>query len=251
MNHTAAKVKVFCTTDYSLFKMVDGNRPINKKKVERIIKEIKAGNDVLDECPILVTEQNGHMDIKDGQHRFQIAKQLKRAVHYIIHEQQMSLYNVATMNSNTEKWTAENFINCYATAGNENYIRLKQFRDKYNIAIGSCLTLLTYGVQKNDGLISTLYDHFQQGTFEIKTYKQAVQYMELCKSFSEYKYWTSRAFLISMTKILQAGKCDMDVLLKKFNENPLALIYSPDWKKIIANLEEIYNKGNTKRRTIF
>jgi len=98
MNHTASKVKVFQSTDYKLFKLIDGNRAINKKKVDRIIAEIKAGNDVLDESPILVTEVKNHLEVKDGQHRLQVAQQLKRPVHYIVKKQSMSLYNVAKVN---------------------------------------------------------------------------------------------------------------------------------------------------------
>ena len=49
MNHIPAKVKVFQTTDYKRFTNIDGNRPLNKKKIQRIIDDIKSGNDILDE----------------------------------------------------------------------------------------------------------------------------------------------------------------------------------------------------------
>lgn len=251
MKHKSSEVQVFMTDDYKVFRMINGNRPLNKKKIEKIISEIKEGNDVLNECPILVTESNGSLEVKDGQHRFHVAKQLKRAVHYIVKKQDMSLYNIAKMNTNTDKWKAEDYINCYVAAGDDHYKKLKEFHKKYDISIGSCLTLLTYGIQKHDGTIAELYAQFQQGIFKIKTWKEAVQFMELCKSFSTYKYWSSRGFLIAMTKIVTKGTCQMDVLVKKFNDNPQMISYSPDWKKIVANLEDIYNKGNSKRRTIF
>ena len=43
MQHSVSNVKVYATTDYKRFVVLDGNRPINKKKVERIIKEIESG----------------------------------------------------------------------------------------------------------------------------------------------------------------------------------------------------------------
>lgn len=251
MNHTLSKVKVYQSDDYSLFKYLDGNRAINNKKIEKIIKEIESGNDILDEVPILVNDNKTHLEVLDGQHRLEVAKRLKRLVHYTIKKNKMSLYNVAKVNSNTEKWTAEDFINCYTKAGNENYVKIGNFYKKYKIGVGSILSLFTYGIQKHDGTIAELFIAFEQGTFEVKKYKEAVQFAELCKSFSAFPNWNTRAFLIAISKIIRADKCEMDVLLKKFNEDPKQLTYHPDWKGVITNLEEIYNKGNSKRRVIF
>lgn len=251
MDHTLSKVKVYQSTDYKKFKSVTGNRGINKKKIERIISEINSGNDVLDEHPILVTEKNNHLEVKDGQHRLLVAEQLKRPVHYIIKKEDMTLYNVAKVNSNVEKWRPIDFINCYAAAGNEHYIKLSKFHKKYGIGVGSCLSILTKGLQSHDGTIADLYVQFEHGKFEITMYKEGVQFVEICKSFEAYKGWNKRGFLIAISKILRADKCDMDVLLRKFNNDPKQLTYHADWKGFITNLEQIYNIGNSKRRTIF
>jgi hypothetical protein len=251
MNHTKSKVTIYQTDDYSLFRLLEGNRPLNKKKIEKIISEISSGNDILDEVPILVNENKNHLEVLDGQHRLEVAKKLKRAVHYTIKKSKMSLYNVAKVNSNTEKWTSDDFINCYSKAGNENYIKIGAFYKKYKIGVGSILSLFTYGIQNHDGTIAELFVQFEQGTFEIKKYKDAVQFAELCKSFSEYPNWNTRAFLIAISKIIRAEKCQIDVLLKKFKDDPKQLTYHPDWKGVITNLEEIYNKGNSKRRVIY
>jgi len=251
MNHTLSKVKVYQTEDYKLFKNIDGNRPINKVKIERIIKEIGHGNDVLDEHPILVSEKNGHLEITDGQHRLEVAKKLNRPVNYIIKKEKMSLYNIAKVNSNVEKWRPIDFVNCYSKAGNEDYIKLGKFHKKYKISIGSCLSILTRGLQSHDGNIANEYVKFEQGTFVITMYKEAVQFVEICKSFEAYKGWNKRGFLIAISKILRGEKCEMDVLLRKFNDDPKQLTYHADWKGFIYNLENIYNKGNSKRRVIY
>jgi hypothetical protein len=251
MNHTPSKVKVYQTTDYKLFKLVDGNRSMNKNKIDRIIKEIKSGNDVLDESPILVNEIKNFLEIKDGQHRFEVAQQLKRPVHYIIKERNLSLYNVAKVNSNTEKWKASDFINCYAKAGNDNYKQLAKFHKAYGIAIGTCLTILTYGANKHDGSREDLIVAFQQGTFVVKKYKEAVQFAEICKSFSAFSGWNGRGFIVAISKILQADKCDFDILLKKFNRDTTKLTNQSNWKGYVNNLEMIYNYDNSKRKVIF
>ena len=251
IKHIPSKVKVFETTNYKLFRRVEGNRGINKKKIQRIIKEIESGNDILDEAPVLVKEVNSHLDILDGQHRVEIAIQMKRPVHYIIHKENMTLHNVAKVNSNVEKWKAIDFINCYAKSGDDNYIKLGKFHKSYHVSVGVCLSLFTFGCVKHDGAVAELYLQFEQGVFKIKKHKEAIQFTEICKSFSAFPGWNGRSFMIAISKILGADKCEMDVLLKKFNSDPTQLTYHSNWKGIINNLEQIYNKGNSKRRVIF
>lgn len=251
MKHAISKVKVFQTSNYNVFRRIEGNRILNKKKIERIITEIKTGNDILDEVPILVKEANKHLEVLEGQHRLEIAIKLKRPVHYIIHKKEMNLYNVAKINSNTEKWKFNDFINAYVKAGNEQYRLIEKFHNTYGIAIGIVLDLLTNGASKRDGSNMVLNRQFEEGIFQVKKYKEAVQVAEICKSFEQFAGWNSRPFIIAICKILQAEKCDLDILIKKFKEDPSRIQKHANWKNTLTNLEEIYNKGNSKRRTIF
>jgi len=252
MNHTPSKIKVFKTEDYSLFQNVDGNRPLNKKKIARIIAEIQGGNDILDEVPVLVKEAKSKLHVLDGQHRVQIAKELSRPVHYIIHKEDMSLYKVAKVNSNVEKWSDADFIRCYEKAGNTNYKRIREFHEQYGIAVGLCLNLLSLGKMAAG---STNHDgirhEFETGSFEVKKMKEARILAELCKNFEAFKAWNTRPFIIAIGKIVDADKCDFNVLVKKFTEDPTQLQNQGNWKSYLVNLEAIYNKGNSKRRTIF
>jgi hypothetical protein len=250
MEHKLSKVKVYQSTEYGSFHMVDGNRPINKNKIAKIIKEIQAGNDVLDESPILVTEHKNKLLIKDGQHRFQVSRELKRPVHYIIHKRDMSLYNVAKVNSNTEKWTAENFVNAYAKAGNEHYLQLQKFHKKYGFSIGLCVKMLTVGIQRSkpDG---SLTERFEQGLFVVKAYKEAVLFAEHCKNFEAFPAWKSQAFVTAIGRILATGLADMGVLVKKFNNYKSRLLMQNNTKDYLNNLAEIYNIDNSKQRPIY
>ncbi len=252
MQHSPSKVKVYLTNEYKIFENVDGNRPLNKNKIQRIIDEIKAGNDILDEVPVLVKEVKNKLQVLDGQHRVDIARQLKRPVHYIIHKEQMTLHNVAKVNSNVEKWNGQNFIDAYVKCGNENYKKLDEFRKKYGFAIGPCLTLLHHGRLIADfGASAEVSRQFETGIFEVKKYKEACQLAEICKSFEAFNAWTSRNFIIAISRIVAANKCELDILLTKFNKNPKALLVQTTWRNYLTNLEEIYNAGNSKRRIIF
>lgn len=251
MEHQISKVKVYQTTNYKIFKKIEGNRILNNKKIERIIKEIESGNDVLDEVPVLVKEAKNVLEVLDGQHRLQVAQKLNRPVHYIIHKQDMSLHNVAKVNSNVEKWKFSDYINCYVAAGNDNYKKIQKFHDTYGVAIGSCLVMLTRGTLTNDSTDDELNQKFQMGQFEVKKYKEACQVAEICKTFSEHANWNSRPFVAAISRILAAEKCDFDVLVKKFKRDPSRLKYHSNWKGVANNLQEIYNIDNSKQRLIY
>jgi hypothetical protein len=251
MEHQQSKVKVYQSENYKMFKRIDGNRKTSAKKKERIIKEIQSGNDILDESPILVKENKHVLYILDGQNRFEIAEELKRPVHYIIKKDDMSIYNVAKVNSNVEKWKFSDFINSYIASGNENYKKIQKFHDTYGIAIGTCLVMLTYGTIISDSSMESLNQKFQMGEFEVKKYKEACQVAEICKTFSEYDKWNSRPFVTAISRILIAEKCDFDVLVKKFKRDPSRLKYHSHWKGFANNLQEIYNIDNSKQRVIY
>lgn len=253
MEHTSSKVKVYQTTNYKLFKKIEGNRVLNGKKIDKIIKEIQSGNDVLDEVPILVKEAKHALEVLDGQHRLEVAQKLNRPVHYIIHKQDMTIHNVAKVNSNTEKWKSSDFVNCYATAGNDNYKKIDKFHKTYGVSIGSCLVLLHYGSYKNDTGFDrdNLTAAFETGTFEVKKHKEACTVMEICKTFSAFGGWNTRPFIVAICRILAAEKAELDVLVKKFTADTTKLKTHSSWKEYLVNLEEIYNIGNSKRRVIF
>jgi hypothetical protein len=253
MEHTKSKTIVYHSSDYKRFRMVDGNRAINKNKIARIIKEIKEGNDVLDESPILVTESRNSLEIKDGQHRFMVAQELKRPVHYILKGKDMSIFNVARVNSNTEKWKGMDFINAYSKSGNhtEDYKTLGKFHKEYGFAITACLILLAHGSLKSEGSNESLTAQFQNGTFQVKKLKEARLFAELCKIFDKHPGWNGRGFTYAVSRIIACGQCDFDVLKKKFLRDPLKLTSHPNWKGYADNLQRIYNFDNSKQRVIY
>lgn len=254
LEHTPATVMVFQSTDYKKFRNIQGNRSLNELKIKRIIKEIETGNDVLDHVPILVSENKKSLDIIDGQHRFEIAKLLKRPVHYIVRPE-ISLLNIAKVNSNVEKWKPVDFINCYIATGNDNYQKLSNYIEDYQIPLGVSLMLLSKGMLKHDGsggnTWNTLKAQFESGTFEVKYMKQAKDIAEACAKFRDFKGWNSRGFVIAICKVLAADVVDFEEFSSKVAANIKDLQSKSNYKEYLTALENIYNKGFSKRRVIF
>jgi hypothetical protein len=247
ITHKASTVPVFQTEDYNLFGMMKGNRPLNQNKIGRIIKEIENGNDMLPYYPIQVRVEEGQLIILDGQHRFFICRKLNKPVHYIVVMEKKSMLDIAKINSNVEKWKPEDFINCYITAGINDYKILKDYIQSYGFSLGICLSLLASGDPGSaNGSIPELHEHFVNGTFKVKTLEEATAFGEMCKQFSSFKNWRGRPLLIALHRVKKANKIEFDELVAAYNRNPGMLKEQANFKDYIVNLEQI---ANVNKRT--
>ncbi len=252
MQHTDSEVKVFVTTDYSIFSRTKGNRDIENFKAKRIAEEIKNGNDLLCNFPILVAQGELKLEVKDGQHRLAAATMTNKPIYYIIRKDDLSLDKMANFNSLQSKWKPKDFINCYIEKGNNNYVLLNEFTERYQLPISISLNLLYYGITGNDsGAQDDISMLFKKGKFVVKHMKQATEIIEECRKFEAFDGWNTRSFIVTISKILGADKCDFDELVKKFNQAPTDLQKHGNTKGYLTNLETIYNKGYSKRRIIF
>lgn len=250
MQHIESATKVYQTKDYDRFMMINGNRGINNKKIQKIIDEIGGGNNMLAYKPIEVSETNEFLFILDGQHRFYVSKKIKEPVYYIIVKEDKNMQEIAAINSLTEKWKMKDFINCYVNQGNENYIKLQEFIDRYPINIGTSLRLLIGGTPGTEGSSPDITDEFQKGRFEIKRWIEAVSLAESCLLFSACSFWRDRSFVIAIYRIRNAGLISIEELATAVNKNIDKLQKQVSQKLYIYNLEQIVNIGKQKRIVI-
>lgn len=111
---------VVCSTkNYGLFKILNSNRSIKKRNVEKLMKSFKITKGMMISKPIIVDKE---LNVIDGQHRLAACKELGIPVHYVITND--SIENIPLYNTYQEKWGMEDYVNYYATKNNENYIRL-------------------------------------------------------------------------------------------------------------------------------
>jgi hypothetical protein len=250
ITHKSSTVPVYQTEDYNLFGMMKGNRALNQNKISRIIKEIERGNDMLPYYPIQVKVEDEQLIILDGQHRFFICQKLKKPVHYIIVVEKKTLLDIAKTNSNVEKWKAEDFINCYITAGINDYKILKDYLHAYGFSLGVCLQLLSTGDPgAANGSNRTIHNQFENGVFSVQTLEKANAFGEMARQFADFKNWRSRDFLLALQKIIKAQKIGFDEVVSFYKLNTAMLKPQAHFKDYIINLEQIVN-ANKKNRIL-
>jgi hypothetical protein len=251
MKHVESSIKIFFSKDYSLFRMINGNRQLNNNKIKRIRNDILKGLDVLRYCPILVKENKNTLEIIDGQHRYWVAKEMKSKVWYIVVED-FTLHDIAKINSNTEKWATKDYINCYIQQGNVHYQFLREFMEKTGFPLSVTLRLLATGKVGGDaGVDEKNSDKFKRGQFEVLFEKEANRMVDAVRQFEEFPGHNSRHFIIAIELILKAGKCDFVELVDKYKEGTVKLLKRESIKEYLANLEEIYNYRMRQRRVIY
>ena len=121
------KKEIKTTTDYSMFKTLDGNRAIKDKRVDKIVQSILKIGYIT--SPILVNE---HMEVIDGQGRLAALERLSMPVEYIVHEG-IGIEECRQMNIHQSNWTDYDYVCSYATRGDENYQRLQSLMDRFDL----------------------------------------------------------------------------------------------------------------------
>jgi len=243
---TISTTPIYFTKDYKLFKFITGNRNINERKVKKIINDIDDGLNMLKYCPIVVTKE---MKIIDGQHRFHVCKILKHPVFYVIAEE-ISLKQIANINSRTERWKPIDFVNCYMANGNTQYAIIKRFVDEYQLPVSCALMVLTNGITGNAYSLRQIKE-FENGEFKVVNEAGAEKLVKYSMRFDDFPGRTTGTFLKALNYLFRAKLFNEEILIKKFLDNKEALTIQGSHKGYLIKLEEIYNYRNQKRQAIY
>ena len=228
--------EVHKTKDYSLFRSIKGNRDINKVHFSRLKKSIAK------KYLFTVIVVNEHYEIIDGQHRFNVIKELGLPLYYVICTG-YGVNEVQILNQNSKNWSTDDFMNGYCDEGIDEYIVYRQFKNKYKFGHLESLAMLT-GKWFHSGDLSYA---FKQGTFKITHYEQACRYADLiCGIKQYYKGYNRRYFILALLKLFKNEDFSFDEFVHKLSLQPYSLVDCVDVNQYIMVIEEIYNY---KRRT--
>ncbi len=233
-------VVIYSTEDYKRFKFIDGNRFISEKKVERIIKLIENGLDILKYAPIIV---DNDFNIIDGQHRYHVSLKLQRSIHYIIAPEK-KIIEIAKINTATDKWKLTDFLDSYVTTMNPDYMEIEQFMEKYDLPLGCVITLLACGVGRDGG--GTL-EKFKNGYFKVKKRDEAYHIISLLMDYKKYtELYKQRSFITAISKLSMHENYDHKKMMEKLEQSKVEIEKKQTPKDYIMQLESIFNFHNSK-----
>lgn len=221
--------QVYTTTDYFLFKTLDGNRKLNQLHLKRLIKSIEERPLF---SPIIVNENH---QVIDGQHRLEAFKALKLPINYIVING-YGLREVQILNANSKTWNADDFMHGYCDLGYKDYITYKEFKEHYNFDHNSCMTLLAGGTSGKN------VKDFYEGNFKINNYelaKDMAEKISLLKDF--YAGYKRRSFILAMSTLLKNENFSFVEFVSKLKLQPTALVDCKDISQYKMLIEEIFN----------
>lgn len=228
-----SKKEILETRDYSIFKLLSGNRTVEEYRVLKIIESIKTVGYITN--PIIVNE---YFEVIDGQTRLEALRRLGLKVEYIIVEG-IGIAECVAMNLFQKNWGLKDFINSFAEQGNENYIKLRKLMEAYKDMptrlIFSCASSKTYAnPEKNISNGKFIFDN---------DYKKAAQEIEEVSTFEKYRNnGLKRQFLLAMLYVTR-NISDTSNLRKKFDKYSFKLRPFSTYGEALASISEIYNIG--------
>lgn len=221
--------QVHTTTDYHLFRPIDGNRTKNALHLKRL--RLSMSENYL--FTIIIV--NDRYEIIDGQHRFEIIKELGLPLHYVICSG-YGLKQVHILNQNSKTWNSDDYLEGYCDLGYDDYIRYRNFKEKYQLGHNEAMSLLLGAAAKVDT------SGFYEGAFKIKNYYEAEQTIEKILILEPYYSGVRRrGFIFTMMGLFKNPNFQYTEFIQKLKLQPTAMqdcTSIPNYKTLI---EEIYN----------
>lgn len=227
---TGSNLKVHTTTDYHLFKSIDGNRTKNQLHLTRLKKSMS------EHYLFTVIVVNERYEIIDGQHRFECIRELQLPLNYIVCKG-YGLDEVHILNQNAKVWNADDYLEGYCKLGLEDYKIYREFKNKYKVGHSECMGLLTGA----SGLGSR-YKPFHNGQFKVTNLSGAVDVMEKVLLIEPYyKGVRRRTFIFAIDSLLKNENFEFSEFIQKLKLQPSALHDCININQYKLLIESIYN----------
>lgn len=233
--------QILSTTNYKMFKVVEGNRILDEKRVLTIMESMKNNPNL-----IVPAQCNENSEVIDGQHRLEASKRLGRPYYYYV-VKGANIETVRQLNDHDSRWSTSEFVNSFTKTGNMNYEIYEKFENKYKFGHAVNIMLLI----GSGGFHNRMLDDFKQGNFVVKDLQYAEEIaqmlIEVGKYYSGYK---KRSFAIAFAKIAALPGFNIKTMISKLAYQQKTMVDCTNSTQYIVLLAEIYNYRSRKGTTI-
>jgi hypothetical protein len=227
-------IQVHTTTDYSLFKTLNGNRDVNHLHLSRLKESMKKNHLT---TIIMVNEK---FEIIDGQHRFLISQELKLPINYII-EKNYGLNEVQILNANMKNWQTNDYVNGYCDLGYKDYILYRDFINEYGFQSQVAMLLLSNEYMSGSNKENP-QTRFKEGKFKVKDLNNAKKMAEKIMMIEPYyKGYLRRSFIIALVSMFKNENFEFTEFIAKLKQQPTTMQDCTSTTQYKVLIEEIYN----------
>lgn len=242
---------IYCTTDHNKFSLLKYNRKIDQNNVYNKKKAILRKNQ-LETNPIKVTK---NMEVIDGQHRLQAAKELGLPIYYMIVDD-FEPEDLVEMHTIQSGWKIDDYLLNQVNRGNENYIKFQQIMFQYDFSVRILLLWVSKKSRVGDKCTG-VYARFKGGEYVFDV--DSDLHEKLCMVSRMIEVIRNNSFKIgriyhdanfhNALKNLSNNKCfDREEMIKKFEQYFHLFHFCATTADFIECLLKIYNhKRHTER----
>lgn len=236
--------EILRTTDYSMFKKHESNRPIDNQNLRKVQASMRARN-MLEFRPILV-DQN--MYVIDGQHRLEAAKALACEVFYQIQKEGNS-EDIILLNAAQKKWELIDYVNYHASKGIQPYIDLKTLVTDLKLPF----SLIVRSVTSWGGKIAVSIKNgsfcFREGTSPItvkESFSKVNDVKEIIKKYSQKpsSFCNATRFTEALISMISNKSVDYEKFKSKITLRADHLKPCANFQAYYQLLKDIYNFNN-------
>jgi len=228
--------KIYKTTDYSQFKFIKGNRPVDSKHVKKLVKSMRKGHVPM---PIVVSEKNIIFPcyvVNDGQHRLKAAEICGYPVYYMI-VPTMSLEQIRDINQVDKKWTNDDFLDSNVATEMDAtgpYHTFAGFKKKYGFSFQVNIDLLC-----NIPLGRTSQRVFRDGHITINNLPDAIAKANFLTSLKEYTdLYKNERFMMGMVMVMRQPIWDAERFIRQVRKHASELQHP---QRTAALYVEVFN----------
>jgi hypothetical protein len=226
-------IQVHTTTDYSLFKTLNGNRNVNHLHLSRLKESIKKNH------LTTIIMVNDKFEIIDGQHRFIICQELKLPINYII-QKNYGLNEVQILNANMKNWQTQDYVNGYCDLGYKDYIVYRDFINEYGFQ--SQVAILLLSEETSGGNKFSAGTKFKEGKFKVKDLNNAKKMAEKIMMIEPYyKGYLRRSFINALVSMFKNENFEFTEFIAKLKQQPTTMQDCTSTTQYKVLIEEIYN----------
>jgi hypothetical protein len=229
------------TRDYDKFELLPFNRDTkNLKTLEESFRKFGW----IPAHPLhVVINGSGKLGIKDGHHRFVVAKLLGIPILYVVCQDDASLFVLART---TNPWLMEDYLQGYLRVGKAAYAVVREYRERTGIPLGLSVALLA-----GNTATSNYTRAFKDGTFKVSDSPLAETVAEIvgvCKTVSVVA--THTLFVQALARCVFVPEFNPDRFKKKMRSHGSILTRQATVDAYSRLIEEIYNWKAPRREVV-
>lgn len=180
------------TNDHSIFQTIEGNRPLDMAKVQKLEQSMMCEQLII---PIIVNEK---YEVIDGQHRLESCKRLGRAVPYLVMEG-YGMDQVKRANLVATTWTKEDFLNLHVNSKTESYVKFNELFINRKMNITDLIKIFALAQNKSFPVIMTEFD---DGDFTLDNLDKVEEILSIVDLFGEFDGVKQQSFISALLKLV-------------------------------------------------